>query len=79
MNESGLEIRNTEREMCLMELTDLLSDEALVKKPLRDRWNTTLECISATGDKIDPLCIFIGENVWSTWIPHQPNPDRFKD
>jgi Tc5 transposase DNA-binding domain len=78
MDESGLEIGDFGREKVLMELTDL-SRETIVKKPLHERWNTTIECVSASGSKIAPLVIFTGKNVWTTWIPHQPDPNSMRD
>jgi hypothetical protein len=78
MDESGLEIGDFGREKVLMELTDL-SRETIVKKPLHERWNTIIECVSANGAKITPLVIFTGKNVWSIWIPHRKDSNNSDD
>ena len=78
MDESGLKIDDFRWEKILIELTNL-SRETIIKKPLHKRWNTTIECVSAFGAKITPLVIFTGKNVWSTWIPHQADPESMKN
>lgn len=42
-------------------------------QPGRQEWVTTIECISATGEKIPPMIIFKGTNLLTTWSP-QPLP-----
>ena len=63
MDESDLQVGDTGREKCLMKYTDLNHDDPIIKKPLSERQNTTIKTISVTGEKINPLCIFTGENI----------------
>ena len=49
------------------------------KKPTRGEWNMTIESISASGKKIEPLCIFSGKNMWSSWLPRHLDPQVYRD
>ena len=69
MDESGLEIGDSGREKVLMELTNL-TKKCVVKKSLHERWNMTIKCVSAAGEKITSLVIFTEKNVWSIWISY---------
>ena len=39
-------------------------------EPGRQEWVTVVECICADDDLIPPLIIFKGENLLTSWIPH---------
>ena len=45
--------------------------EAIVKSSQDRNWTTIVECISATGQAIDPLVIFKGKDVQQQWFPDE--------
>jgi hypothetical protein len=45
--------------------------EAIVKSSQDRNWTTIIECISATGQAIDPLVIFKGKDVQQQWFPDE--------
>jgi hypothetical protein len=40
-------------------------------EPGRQEWVTAVECICTDGSAIPPLIIFKGENLLTSWIPHE--------
>ena len=52
---------------------------AIVKKPLMEKWITTLECICATGGLIKPLLIFAAKPLWTTWFCKDILDEEMKD
>jgi len=40
-------------------------------EPGCQEWVAVVECICADGDSISPLVIFKGENLLTSWIPHE--------
>ena len=51
----------------------------ITKKPGCEKWITSLECISATGQKIEPLIIFAAKTLWTTWFPRKPEAIQMKN
>jgi len=52
------------------------SRSKIISKEHQDRtWATVIECISATGQCLNPLFIFAGKNAQQQWFPHEETHD----
>ena len=78
IDESGLQMGETGREMIISDASNP-SNSTSVKEPDSERWNTSLKCISALRKAINPLMIFTGQNVWTSWLPRQLKADEWKN
>jgi len=78
MDETGLQMGDTGREKVFCSALNM-SDQAVVKKFLTEKWITSLEAICATGDKIAPLLIFAAKSLWTTWFPRDLDTAESKD
>jgi hypothetical protein len=78
MDESGLQSYEAGNEN-VVGSSQTEGKRAVAKRPARTCWNTALEAISAKGRKIDPLIIYAGKNVYSTYLPRQFDAHENKD
>jgi len=67
MDESGLQLGDSGHEKVLT--ASDTSRPAIVEQPMRKKWTTSIEAISAAGAYIDPLLIFSGIYIHSNQIP----------
>lgn len=73
MDETGVVFsggRNTDRQKYVVS-----RDEDQLYKTQSDdiRMVTVIECISTTGDRVDPTFIFKGKRIQRTWFPREPD------
>jgi hypothetical protein len=68
MDESGVQLGDTGREKVVHEDT-ANNEQPITGEPVRHQWTSSIEAISASGRKIDPLLIFPGAAVYTNWIP----------
>jgi DDE superfamily endonuclease len=53
------------------------TNKTYMKTPEDREWVSTIECISAVGNKINPVVIFKGQTLQSTWFTPGKTPDYF--
>ena len=51
--------------------------QTYVATPKNREWVSTIECISASGCKINPVVIFKGKSLQSTWFTPEKTPDFY--
>ncbi len=78
MDETGNQMGDTGREKVFMNVCTG-AKHTITKKPAREKWTTSLECVSATGRKIEPLVIFAAKTLWTTWFSRNLNAIEMKN
>jgi len=78
MDEMGTQMGDTGREKVFMNAC-AGAKHTITKKPAQEKWITLLECVSATGRKIEPLIIFTAKTLWMTWFPRNMDAIEMKD
>ena len=63
MDEHGLQMGATENETILRD-SNMAIKQAIAKEEEKFKWTTAIECISATGEKMEPMVIFSGAHVY---------------
>lgn len=77
MNESGIQMGDTGNEKVLAEAA--VPEAPVVEESKRTKWTTSVECVSADGNQINPLLIFSGQHIQSNWFPKHLNRLGCKD